>query len=130
MYSTPYKALEIENLCEFIEKTLEQLINKNCTPMAFSQRYKNIIDRYYAGGTENEDFYEKLLQLIEEIKREQGRSTEMDLEEELEIFDLLCQDRKLTKAEEQKAILAAKNLPQKVNTSDNQILCYIMVQIW
>ena len=98
--------------------------------MAFSQRYKNIIDRYYAGGTENEDFYEKLLQLIEEIKREQGRSTEMDLEEELEIFDLLCQDRKLTKAEEQKAILAAKNLPQKVNTSDNQILCYIMVQIW
>lgn len=121
--STPYKALEIENLREFIEKTLEQLINKNCTRVSFSQRYKNIIDRYNAGGTENEDYYEKLLQLIEEMKREQGRSTEMDLEEEeLEIYDLLCQDRKLTKAEEQKVILAAKNLYKKLIEEKDKVL--------
>ncbi len=109
--TTPYKALEIEDLRAFIEKTLEQLINKNCTRIAFSQRYRNIIDRYNAGGSENEDYYEKLLQLIEDLKKEQGRSTEMDLrEEELEIYDLLIQGKKLTKAEEQKVILAAKNL--------------------
>lgn len=121
--STPYKALEIENLREFIEKTLEQLINKNCTRVSFSQRYKNIIDRYNAGGTENEDYYEKLLQLIEEMKREQGRSTEMDLEEEeLEIYDLLCQDRKLTKAEEQKVILAAKNLYKKLIEEKDKVM--------
>lgn len=121
--STPYKALEIENLREFIEKTLEQLINKNCTRVPFSQRYKNIIDRYNAGGTENEDYYEKLLQLIEEMKREQGRSTEMDLEEEeLEIYDLLCQDRKLTKAEEQKVILAAKNLYKKLIEEKDKVM--------
>lgn len=121
--STPYKALEIENLREFIEKTLEQLINNNCTRVSFSQRYKNIIDRYNAGGTENEDYYEKLLQLIEEMKREQGRSTEMDLEEEeLEIYDLLCQDRKLTKAEEQKVILAAKNLYKKLIEEKDKVM--------
>lgn len=121
--STPYKALEIENLREFIEKTLEQLINKNCTRVAFSQRYKNIIDRYNAGGTENEDYYEKLLQLVEEMKREQGRSTEMDLqEEELEIYDLLCQDRKLSKAEEQKVILAAKNLYKKLIEEKDKVM--------
>lgn len=121
--TTPYKALEIDNLREFIEKTLEQLINKNCTRVAFSQRYKNIIDRYNAGGTENEDYYEKLLQLIEEMKREQGRSTEMDLqEEELEIYDLLCQDRKLTKAEEQKVILAAKNLYKKLIEEKDKVM--------
>lgn len=109
--TTPYKALEIEDLRAFIEKTLEQLINKNCTRIAFSQRYRNIIDRYNAGGSENEDYYEKLLQLIEDLMKEQGRSTEMDLrEEELEIYDLLIQGKKLTKAEEQKVILAAKNL--------------------
>ena len=120
---TPYKALEIEDLREFIENTLKQLINKNCTRVAFSQRYKNIIDRYNAGGTENEEYYEKLLQLIEEMKREQGRSTEMDLEEEeLEIFDLLCQDRKLTKAEEQKVILAAKNLYKKLKEERDNVM--------
>ena len=121
--TTPYKALEIDNLREFIEKTLEQMINKNCTRVAFSQRYKNIIDRYNAGGTENEDYYEKLLQLIADLKKEQGRSTEMDLkEEELEIYDLLCQDRKLTKAENQKVIIAAKNLYKKLTEQKDKLM--------
>ena len=87
---SPYKALEIESLREYIENTLKQLINKNCTRITFSERYKSIIDRYNAGGSENE-----------ELKREQNRATEMDLaEEELEIFDLLIKDRKLTQQEE------------------------------
>lgn len=121
--ATPYKALEIDNLREFIEKALTQLINKNCTRISFSQRYKNIIDRYNAGGSENEDYYEKLLQLIEEMKAEQSRSTDLGLaEEELEIFDLLIQDRKLTKAEEQKVVLAAKNLYQKLMAEKEQVM--------
>ena len=120
---TPYKALEIDDLRVFIEKALEQLINKNCTRIAFSQRYKSIIDRYNAGGSENEDYYEKLLQLIEEMKAEQSRSTDMGLtEEELEIYDLLIQGRKLTKAEEQKVVLAAKNLYQKLMAEKEQVM--------
>jgi len=115
--------LEIESLREYIENTLKQLINKNCTRIAFSERYKNIIDRYNAGGSENEDYYEKLLQLIEELKREQNRATEMDLEEEeLEIFDLLIKDRKLTQKEEQKVKLAAKNLYKKLSEEKNNVM--------
>lgn len=121
--TTPYKSLEIDGLRAFIEKTLEQLINKNCTRIAFSQRYRNIIDRYNAGGSENEDYYEKLLQLIADLKKEQGRSTEMDLEEEeLEIYDLLVQGRKLTKAEEQKVILASKNLYNKLMEEKDKVM--------
>lgn len=113
--TSPYKALEIDDLRAFIEKVLEQLIDVNCTRVSFSQRYKNIIDQYNAGGSENEDYYEKLLQLIEEMKAEQSRSTDLGLEEEeLEIYDLLIQGRKLTKSEEQRVILAAKNLYQKL----------------
>ena len=112
---SPYKALEVEDLRLFIEKLLEQLINKNCTRISFSERYKSIINRYNAGGSENEDYYEKLLQLIEELKAEQSRSTDMGLEEEeLEIYDLLVQGKKLTKDEEQKVKLAAKNLYHKL----------------
>ena len=121
--ATPYKALEIEDLRAFIEKALEQMINKNCTRIKFSERYKSIIDRYNAGGSENEDFYEKLLELIESLKREQSRATEMDLEEEeLEIFDLLIKDRKLTQAEEQKVKLAAKNLYKKLTEEKKNVM--------
>ena len=121
--ATPYKSLEIDDLRAFIEKALEQLINKNCTRVSFSQRYRNIIDRYNAGGSENEDYYEKLLQLIADLKKEQGRSTEMDLtEEELEIYDLLVQGRKLTKAEEQKVILASKNLYKKLMDEKDKVM--------
>ena len=121
--TSPYKALEIDGLRAFIEKTLEQLINKNCTRVAFSQRYRSIIDRYNAGGSENEDYYEKLLQLIDELKKEQGRSTDMGLaEEELEIYDLLIQDRKLTQAEKQKVILAAKNLYKKLLEEKDRVM--------
>ncbi len=120
---TPYKALETDDLRAFVERTLEQLINKNCTRVAFSQRYRNIIDRYNAGGSENEDYYKRLLQLIEDLKKEQSRSTDLGLEEEeLEIFDLLCADKKLTKAEEQKVILAAKNLYHKLSEEKERVM--------
>ena len=116
---SPYKALDIKSLREFIEKTLTQLINQNCTRIAFSERYKKIVDLYNAGGSENENYYEKLLELVAELKREQNRAAEMDLnEEELEIFDLLVKDRKLTEKEEQKVKLAAKNLYKKLSQSD------------
>jgi type I restriction enzyme R subunit len=99
------------------------MINKNSTRISFSERYKSIINRYNAGGSENEDYYEKLLQLIEELKKEQGRSTDLGLEEEeLEIYDLLIQGKKLTKAEEQKVILAAKNLYQKLKAEKDNFL--------
>lgn len=121
--STPYKALEIEDLRAFIEKALEQMINKNCTRIVFSERYKGIIDSYNAGGSENEDYYEKLLELIEELKHEQDRASQMDLEEEeLEIFDLLIKGRKLTKAEEQKVKLAAKNLYKKLLEEKDKVM--------
>lgn len=113
--SSPYKALEIDNLRAYIEHALEQLINKNCTRIVFSERYKKIIDAYNAGGTENEEYYEKLLKLIEEMKSEQLRTNVLGLsDEELEIFDLLCAEKALTKAEEQRVILASKNLYHKL----------------
>ena len=121
--ATPYKALEVEDLRSFIEQTLVQMINRNCTRVKFSERYKNIIDKYNAGGSENEDYYEKLLLLVEELKKEQSRSTDIGLkEEELEIYDMLTSGRKLTKAEEQKVILASKNLYKKLLEEKDKVM--------
>ena len=118
-----YKAIEIDDLKAFIEKALQEMISKNCTRMQFSQRYKGIIDRYNAGGSENEDYYEQLVKLLEELKNEQNRpNTEGLTEEELEIYDLLVKGKKLTQAEEQKVKLAAKNLYNKLTTDKDELL--------
>ena len=118
-----YKAIEIDDLKAFIEKALHEMISKNCTRMQFSQRYKGIIDRYNAGGSENEDYYEQLVKLLEELKDEQNRpNTEGLTEEELEIYDLLVKGKKLTQAEEQKVKLAAKNLYNKLTIDKDELL--------
>ena len=119
----PYKALEIDTLRSYTERILGQMIRKNCTRLSFSQRYRNIVDRYNAGGSENEDYYEKLLKLIEDLKKEQSRGEELGLrEEELEIYDLLRSGRKLTTNEEQKVILAARNLYKKLIESRETVM--------
>lgn len=118
-----YKAVEINDLKEYLEKALEQMINRNCTRVKFSERYKRIIDSYNAGGTENEEYYEQLVKFLEELKQEEDRAyTEGLTEEELEIYDLLIAGKKLTKTEEQKVKLSAKNLYKKIVDNRDNLL--------
>jgi type I restriction enzyme R subunit len=118
-----YKAIEIEDLKEFIEQALQRMLNRNCTRTKFSQRYKNIIDRYNAGSSENEDYYEQLLQLIEDLKKEDQRAdTEGLSEEELEIYDLLIAGKRLSQADEQKVKLSAKHLYHKLLEQKSELL--------
>lgn len=104
------KNLEIANLREHIEKKLEQMIRRNVVRSDFAERFRNIIDAYNAGGSQNDDFYEKILNFMEELRAEEERHIKEELsEEELEIFDLLRKE-KLTKDEEKRVKLAAKEL--------------------
>lgn len=118
-----YKAIEINDLKIYIDQALEQMIKKNCTRLKFSERFKRIIDSYNAGGTENEEFYEQLVKLLEEMREEDKRAnTEGLTEEELEIYDLLIAGKKLTQAEEQKVKLSAKNLYKKLVDNRSRLL--------
>ncbi len=118
-----YMAVEIDDLKAFLEKALQDMISRNCTRMRFSQRFKAIIDRYNAGGSENEDYYEQLVKLLEELQKEQERPNAEGLtEEELEVYDLLVRGKKLSQAEEQKVKLAAKNLFKKLSSEKAELL--------
>ena len=118
-----YKAIEINNLKEYIEQALEQMLNKNCTRTKFSERFKRIIDSYNAGGTENEDYYEQLLKLLEELRQEDNRANTKGLtEEELEIYDLLIVGKKLTQDEDRKVKLSDKNLYKKLVDNRSSLL--------
>ena len=118
-----YKAVEIDDLKAFIDEALKRMINKNCTRQKFSDRFRGIIDRYNAGGSENEDYYEQLIKLIEDLQKEEERSIIEELsEEELEIYDLLISGKKLTLEEEQKVKLAARNLYRVITEKKERLL--------
>jgi len=107
---TRNKNLEIADLREHIDKKIEQMLRKNVTRSDFAERFRVIIDAYNAGGSQNDDFYERILKFMEELRAEEERHIKDELtEEELELFDLLRKD-KLTIDEEKRVKLAAKEL--------------------
>lgn len=119
-----YKAIQIEDLKDYIEKLLEQMLNRNRTRRKFSERYQSIIDRYNSGTNEAEYYFEELEKLLEELKEEQNRHTLEGLsEDELEIYDLLLvKGKNLNKEELQKVKLAAKNLYKKLVENKDSLL--------
>ncbi len=118
-----FKAIVIDDVKAFIEAALEKMLRRNCTRHKFSEKYKNIIDAYNAGSTENEESYDKLIELMEQLKQEENRAVAEGLTDaELEIFDILIQGKTLTKAEEQKVKLSAKNLYRKLTENRRALL--------
>lgn len=118
-----YKAIEIDDIKMFIEMALKKLLEQNKERIKFSERFKAIVDRYNAGGSENEDYYEQLLELMEQLKKESTRAEIEGLsEEELELYDLLIKGKKLTKDEEQKVKLAAKHLFTTLKENKEKLL--------
>lgn len=104
------KNLLIAELRGHIEKQLEAMLRRNVTRTSFADRFRDIIDEYNSGGSQNDDFYEKLLALMDALKAEEERHIKEELTEaELELFDLLRKE-KLSQAEEKKVKLAAKEL--------------------
>ena len=115
------KNLEICNLRRYIEDKLQRMLKRNCTRTNFAERFRNIIEDYNAGGSQNDDFYEKLLCLMEELRAEEERHIKEDLTEtELELFDLLRKDS-LTGEEEKKVKLAAKELYKTLNAKRSEL---------
>lgn len=104
------KNLEIVNFRRHIEEKLRQMLRRNTTRTKFAERFRTIIEEYNAGGSQNDDFYEKLLKLMEDLRAEEERHIKEELSEaELELFDLLRKDH-LTAEEEKRVKLAAKEL--------------------
>ena len=115
------KNLEIANLRKHIENKLQNMLKRNITRTKFAERFRNIIDEYNAGGSQNDDFYEKLLDLMEQLRDEEERHIKEELSEvELEIFDLLKKEQ-LTIDEEKRVKLAAKELYHTLTEKRNDL---------
>lgn len=117
---SPYKNIEIQELRSFIEEKLEKLLQENKTRISFSERYKAIIDKYNSGNSSNENYYEDLIDFVDDLKEEDERNIKEGLtEEELELYDLLRKDN-LTKKEEEQVKLSAKKLYEAIMREDSE----------
>lgn len=117
---SPYKNIEIQELRSFIEDKLNKLLEDNKTRTNFVERYKELINRYNSGNSANEDYYEDLVDFVDNLKQEDERHVKEGLtEEELEIYDLLKKD-KLTKKEEEKVKLSAKKLYESIKIDQSK----------
>ena len=116
------KALEINDLEDFISQKLDAMLNQNSERRPFAEEFQRIIDRYNAGSIESEQAINELIDLLNRMTAEQRRAAEEDLtEEELEVFDILRKEN-LSKADIVKVKAAAKDLLVKLR--ENQAVLF------
>lgn len=121
-----YKNIEIADLRAFLDNKLEKMINQNTTRKDFSQKLQEIIDAYNSGSLSTENYYDQLIDFTAKLHVEEERAYKEGLtEDELQIYDLLKKD-KMTKAEEQKVKLAAKQLLTRLKEEQPRVL----IQDW
>ncbi|MET0377888.1 MAG: type I restriction enzyme endonuclease domain-containing protein, partial [Spongiibacteraceae bacterium] len=121
-----YKNIEIADLRAFVEHKLALMLAQNATRADFAQRLQEIINRYNAGGSSTENYYDDLVQFTQDLQNEDERHIRESLsEDELELFDLLKREG-LTKDETQKVRLAARSLLHRLLEEHPKVL----VQDW
>ncbi|PWQ93095.1 type I restriction endonuclease subunit R [Leucothrix arctica] len=117
-----YKNIEINDLKAFLERKIQQMLKENSERKGFSDRLRAIIDRYNAGSSSTDEYFEELVSLSQSLAEEEERHIRLGLtEDELELFDLLMKD-KLTKAEEEEVKLAAKALIPSLKEAAPKVL--------
>ncbi|MEA5508562.1 HsdR family type I site-specific deoxyribonuclease [Crocosphaera sp. UHCC 0190] len=121
-----YKHIQIAEIRAFIEDKLQKMMQQNQTRINFTERLQTIIDRYNAGNSATENYFEDLVNFIQDLDTEDKRHIREGLtEDELELFDLLKKD-KFTQTETQKVKLAAKDLIKRIKEAKPPVL----VQDW
>ena len=121
-----YKNIEIADLRAFIQKKLDQMLKANAGRIDFATRLQDIIDRYNAGSSSADNYFDDLMTFTKDLKAESERHLRESLtEEELELFDLLKKD-KMTKEETKRVKLAAKALLHRLLKEPPSVL----IQDW
>lgn len=121
-----YKNIEIADLRAFLEKKLEDMLNKNRTRRDFAERLQDLINNYNAGSNSVDFDFDELMKFAKDLREEEARHIRKNLtEDELELYDLLSKD-KMTQTEEKNVRLAAKELLKRLTEESPKVL----VQDW
>lgn len=117
-----YQALAIDDLRKVIEEELTKILARNSTRTIFSEMYQRVVDNYNAGSAESEQAYRELMELLKQMDEEKKRAAREGMtDQQLEIYDILCQGRPLTQAQEKAAKLAAKGLVEALEAQKDEV---------
>jgi len=109
------KRSDIERLKNIIARKLSPMVERNSSRIDLQQRFQELVEQYNLGAYTAEAFFEELKQFIRDMEVEDQRTAREGLsEEELAIFDLLCQEVPLSGSERNKVKDVAKDLLAKL----------------
>jgi len=115
-YKKGRKRTEAEKLRSILNRKLAELLRLNRYRIDFQERLEKIVESYNAGSINIEEYFNKLTELIKELKEEEKRHIQEGLsEEELAVFDILTKPKlKLSKKKEQHIKTMVKELVEKL----------------
>lgn len=106
---------DAERLRAIIERKLVTMIERNASRQNLQEKFQQIIEQYNLGAYQAEEFFNQLKEFINELNDEEQRGVREGLnEEELAIFDLLCQDVVLSVKERDQVKAIAHELLEKL----------------
>lgn len=106
---------DAERLKNLIELKIGPMVERNRTRQDLQEKFKSLIDEYNNGAYNAEQFFEELKKFIDELDEEDRRGVREGLdEEELALFDLLCQDIELSEKEREQVKTIAQQLLVKL----------------
>ena len=80
-----------ERLRGTLETRIRQLAELNPERIDYQERLESMIERYNEGSHNQEQYFQRLLDLLDDIQEEEQRAMRENLsEEELALFDILC----------------------------------------
>ena len=113
---TENKNIAAEGLAAELEDKIQDMMEKNKIRKRFMERLDKLLSAYNAGTHDVDEFFDKLVELAQELSEEDRRAIEENLtEEELAIFDLLKKEN-LDPNEEESVKTVAQELLATLKT--------------
>jgi len=113
--TTKPRISDAEKLKNLIQLKIGPMVERNRTRQDLQEKFQSLIDEYNNGAFTAEQFFEALKQFIDELDEEERRGVREGLnEEELAIFDLLCQGVELSGKEREQVKTIAQQLLEKI----------------
>lgn len=120
--NTTHKRTQLEKLRGAVNRKIRRMVRLNKKRVNFADKFQQLIDDYNSGSRNVELTFQQLLDLTQDLSKEEKRAIAEGLdEEELALFDLLTKPE-ITEKEEQQVKKVAKDLLKTLKREKKKVL--------